>query len=289
MTRCTWPTIRAGAATLRRCRPVVLALITGGLFWSGVQGQRGAWAQPGTGTPEVPQRVGALGRIEPRHGVIRVAGPPRGAVVIEKLHVEEGDTVREGQIIAMLAGIGLERAEAARLRAEFANAERELKRREKLFRTGVLSDSAWEELQLRRDVAAANLERAQADLELSTVRSPINGQVLDIHAREGERVGPDGIAELGETDVMYAVAEVYETDIGRVHLGQQARISSPALPDALHGKVERIGMKIGKKDVLSTDPVADADARVVEVRIRLDEPQLAARLTNLRVDVVLGP
>jgi len=53
--------------------------------------------------------------------------------------------------------------------------------------------------------------------------------------------------------------------------------------------VERIGFKIGKKDVLSTDPVADADARVVEVDIRLDEPKLVAALTNLRVEVIFEP
>ena len=62
-----------------------------------------------------------------------------------------------------------------------------------------------------------------------------------------------------------------------------------ALPHEMGGKVERIGMMIGKKDVLSTDPVADADARVVEVDIRLDDPALVAALTNLRVEVVFEP
>ena len=64
---------------------------------------------------------------------------------------------------------------------------------------------------------------------------------------------------------------------------------SPAWPHELAGKVERIGLKVGKKDVLSTDPVADADARVVEVEIRLLEPESAAGLTNLRVEVLIGP
>jgi multidrug efflux pump subunit AcrA (membrane-fusion protein) len=250
-------------------------------------------SEPGTrasGAESAPlEAVGALGRIEPRDGVRRVAGPPRPAAVIQELHVEEGDSVEEGQVLAVLAGVGLERAEVARLSAELANAERELERNERLFRDGVMSDSEWEALELRRDVARAALERARADLELSTVRSPIAGQVLEIHAREGERVGPEGIAELGETAAMYVVAEVYETDIGRVHVGQRARVRSPALPRELEGEVERIGLKIGRKDVLSTDPVADADARVVEVWIRLDAPALAAALTNLRVDVVLEP
>jgi HlyD family secretion protein len=55
--------------------------------------------------------------------------------------------------------------------------------------------------------------------------------VLQIHARPGERVGPEGIVELADTSVMYAVAEVYETDVGRVRIGQRARIRSQN-PDA---------------------------------------------------------
>jgi HlyD family secretion protein len=233
--------------------------------------------------------VAALGRIEPHRGVTHVAGPPRPSIVIEDLQVDEGDRVRRGDVIAVLAGIGLQRADVARLGAELGNAERELVRNRELKRKGVLPESTWEAVTLARDVARANLERARADLEMSLVRSPIDGQVLEIHAREGERVGPDGIAELGDTAAMYAVAEVYETDIGRVHTGQRATIRSPALPHEIAGTVDRIGLKIGKKDILSTDPVADADARVVEVEIRLEEPNLAASLTNLRVEIVLAP
>jgi HlyD family secretion protein len=233
--------------------------------------------------------VAALGRIEPGLGAIRVAGPPRPAVVIERLFVEEGDRVHRGQELAALAGIGVQRAEVARLRAELANAEREIQRNTELRRGRVLSESDWQSLELARDVARARLEGAGAELELSTVRSPIDGQVLEIHAREGERVGAEGIAEIGDTARMYAVAEIYETDIGRVRTGQRARIRSAALGRELGGVVERVGLKVGKQDTLSTDPVADVDTRVVEVRVRLLEPELAAALTNARVDVVIEP
>ena len=234
-------------------------------------------------------RVSALGRIEPRHGVIRVAGPPRTAVVIQDLSVEEGAWVQRGQVIAVLLGIAVQRAEVARLQAELANAEQELKRNEELFRRRSISESDLRSFELKRDVSVAALRRAQAELELSSVRAPIDGQIIEIHAREGERVDHEGIFELGDTSEMYVVAEVYETDIGRIHVGQRAMIRSPVLPHGLVGKVERIGLKIGKKDVLSTDPVADADARVVEVDVRLLEPAQAAALSNLRVEVVFDP
>jgi HlyD family secretion protein len=273
-----------------------IAATAAALLWWGAEGGRwrgpaggGSGAPPAAASPPPLERVAALGRIEPGLGVVRVAGPPRPALVIERLLAEEGDRVRRGQEIAALAGIGVQRAEVARLRAELANAERELQRNRELRRDRVLSESDWQALELARDVARARLEGAGAELELSTVRSPIDGQVLEIHAREGERVGVEGIAEIGDTARMYAVAEIYETDIGRVRAGQRARIRSAALGRELAGVVERVGLKVGKQDTLSTDPVADVDTRVVEVRVRLLEPELAAALTNTRVDVVIEP
>jgi HlyD family secretion protein len=233
--------------------------------------------------------VGALGRIEPRRGVRRIAGPPRAAAVIESLMVEEGDRVARGDVLALLQGIALLSADVDRAQAELAQAERELARREGLRRGGAAPDTQLEAARLARDVARAVLARANAERELSRVRAPLDGQVLEIHAREGERVGADGIMEIGDTLAMFVVAEVYETEIAYIRVGQRASARSPALPQVLSGVVDRIGLKIGKKDVLTTDPVADADARVVEVEVRLDDPAPAATLTNLRVDVVFEP
>ena len=87
---------------------------------------------------------------------------------------------------------------------------------------------------------------------------------------------------------MRAVAEVYETDIGPVKVGQLATISSRALPHPITGKVSRIGNMVFKNDVLNVDPAARADARVIEVWIDLDAPALTERLTNLTVDVVIN-
>jgi HlyD family secretion protein len=121
------------------------------------------------------------------------------------------------------------------------------------------------------------------------VRSPIAGQVLDVHAYPGERVDDKGIVEVGKTDHMFAVAEVYETDAARVRVGQPARVSSPALPQPLHGVVEWIDLKVDKQDEIGTDPAALKDARVVEVEIRLDDSEVARRFTNLQVEVEIGP
>ena len=138
-------------------------------------------------------------------------------------------------------------------------------------------------------VAEAGVGAARAQLALSEIRAPIAGEVLEVHARSGEMVGLDGVVELGETDRMYAVAEVYETDIGLVHVGQRAVVESPALGAPLEGEVERIGLKVSRMDVIGTDPIAKTDARVIEVRIALDDSDKARALTHLQVEVEIGP
>jgi ABC exporter DevB family membrane fusion protein len=140
------------------------------------------------------------------------------------------------------------------------------------------------------ELAAARtaVRQAQANVDLTLVKSPLDGQVLEIHARPGEMAN-QGIVDLGRTNRMFVVAEVYETDIGRVKLEQKVEVKSPALREPLEGKVSEIGWQVGKKDVLNDDPVIAADARVVKVRVLLNEEssQRAARLTNLKVDTFI--
>lgn len=137
--------------------------------------------------------------------------------------------------------------------------------------------------------AQASVARAQAELDVATVRSPQAGQVLKIHTRPGELVGTQGIISLGQTQKMVAVAEVYELDVSRIRAGQTATVTSKnnAFSDVLRGKVVEVGLEINKKDVLNTDPAAQFDARVVEVKVLLDEPssRRVSGLTNLSLQV----
>jgi HlyD family secretion protein len=234
--------------------------------------------------------ITALGRLEPKGGVIRVAGPSSNAsTVISEMHVEEGDVLEKGQVIAELDSYARNQAEVLARRAMLQNAEQELSRSSKLQAGRAASVAARQTAEMEVKVAKARLSAAQAELSLSEVRAPIAGQVLAVHAREGERVEGAGIIELGQTDHMYAVAEVYETDIGRIEEGQKARITSAALDKPLTGTVERVGLLVAKMDVLGTDPVAKTDARVVEVDVRIDDGQDVAKLTYLQVTVEIRP
>lgn len=135
----------------------------------------------------------------------------------------------------------------------------------------------------------SNLQLAEARLARTIIRAPQAGQVLEITARAGEAVGETGILDLGNTQQMMAVAEVYETDVQRIKVGQPATVTSPALPGPISGVVDQIGLKIDKNDVIDNDPAANTDVRVVEVKIRLNNSRAVAGFTNLQVDVAIQP
>lgn len=146
--------------------------------------------------------------------------------------------------------------------------------------------------QQERQIAAmqASLAMARAELAMTEVRAPIDGRILKVCVRPGERIGDEGILEIGDTSEMYAVAEVYEADLPRVRLGQPAAVKLfTGAGEELQGEVAEIGMIVAKKDVLANDPVADTDARVVEVRVRLktEDARTVERLSNARVEVTI--
>ena len=129
------------------------------------------------------------------------------------------------------------------------------------------------------------LGQAEVRLERSVIRAPVPGEILKIVSRAGEATGLRPILQMGDTSSMYAVAEVYETDVALVRPRQRARITSVALPGAITGTVEFVGTIVAKNAIVDVDPAAAADRRVVEVRIVLDESRPAARLVSLQVEV----
>lgn len=136
-------------------------------------------------------------------------------------------------------------------------------------------------------VAEAALARARAERARTEIRAPTDGRVLEVLSRPGE-TARDGVIELGKIDRMYAIAEVYETDVRRIEIGQPATIRSPALDAPLTGVVEHIRLKVQKQDEIGTDPAARKDARIVEVEVLLDDPEPVKGLTHLQVTVLIG-
>jgi HlyD family secretion protein len=145
------------------------------------------------------------------------------------------------------------------------------------------------ELSTQVESLASALKLAQARLDRAVIKAPIDGEIIKVMTRAGESVGRDPILKMGNTKSMFAIAEVYETDVRFVHAGQKATVTSKAFPDEkMTGVVERVGSLVFKNDVLGLDPAKDADSRVIEVRIRLDNNRVAAKYNFLQVDVSIS-
>ena len=267
-----------------------LLLGAGGLYLrpspSGAEALPAVAAAP----PPGPIGVSARGRIEPVDGILRIAGPASlTGEVVARLLVDEGDRVAAGQLLATLDTEPMLQASVQEVEAQLRNAEHEFGRSRELNVGRVASDADRDRWEMRVAVARAQLARARAELERARVVAPAAGLVLDVHARPRERIGPEGILELARVDRMYAIAEVYETDVGRLRQGQRARVASPALPAPLTGQVEWVRPKVEKQGEIGTDPAARKDARVIEVKVLLDDAAAAAAFTNLQVEVEIEP
>lgn len=135
--------------------------------------------------------------------------------------------------------------------------------------------------------AVSQLRKAQVDLESVQVRSPVAGQILSLNTNVGEVVGSNGIVDIGQTQQMYMIAEVYESDIQHVKVGQPAVMTSDygGLNRPIRGTVEQIGLLIEKPGIAIDDPAAQADVRVVKIKIRLtpEDSQRVRSLNNLQV------
>ncbi|MBO1069882.1 MAG: ABC exporter membrane fusion protein [Dolichospermum sp. DEX189] len=138
--------------------------------------------------------------------------------------------------------------------------------------------------------AETAIKQAKADHDLTYITSTIDGTILRIHTKNGEVIGTSGFAEIGNTSKMQVLAEVYQTDIQNVRVGQKAIITSTTFPGKLQGTVREVGWQVDKQGIFSINPNSDADRRVIEVKISIDDStdsQKISRLTNLQVDVAI--
>jgi HlyD family secretion protein len=135
------------------------------------------------------------------------------------------------------------------------------------------------------DSAIAALKRAETNLAQAYIRAPRDGQILKIRTRLGEKVSNDGIVELGATDRMVAVLEVYQTEIDRIKVGQSATISGQGFQGEVKGIVSQVGLQVERQRQATNQAGENLDRRVIEVKVRLspEDSRRVAAFTNLQV------
>jgi HlyD family secretion protein len=201
----------------------------------------------------------------------------------------------------------------ARYKADLGQASAEARRAEQLFAAGATSANRVEKLQADESSAKAQLAEAIAtkatlveDLRSSrasldkdkterakaTVLAPFSGTVFKVHARPGDKVGEDGLLEMGDSSRMGVIAEVYQSDRPMITLGQKASLSADGFKGRkVEGQVVEIAREVSRQTVFSGQAGENLDRRVLEVKIGLtpQESALASHLNYLQVNVLFAP
>ncbi len=201
----------------------------------------------------------------------------------------------------------------ARYKADLGQASAEARRAEQLFAAGATSANRVEKRQADESSAKAQLAEAIAtkatlveDLRSSrasldkdkterakaTVLAPFSGTVFKVHARPGDKVGEDGLLEMGDSSRMGVIAEVYQSDRPMIALGQKASLSADGFKGRkVEGQVVEIAREVSRQTVFSGQAGENLDRRVLEVKIGLtpQESALASHLNYLQVNVLFAP
>ncbi len=185
----------------------------------------------------------------------------------------------------------LQEAQAASERITKATQEQVAAARATLAQIAEVRPVDVQTAEARVSQAIAAAKQAEKNLDQAYIRTPQSGRIFKIHARPGELISSEvGLAEIGQTEQMYAVAEVYQSDIHQVRVGQSVKLTSESLPNTeLYGTVESIGLQVQRQEVINSDPSDNIDSRIIEVKVQLDaaSSQKVANFTNLQVQTVI--
>lgn len=179
--------------------------------------------------------------------------------IVEKLYVDFNDNVKKGDLLAVLdktmfnASVKDAEAGILRARAQYDQAQAELKRNQPLFEKGHLSESEFLVTKTNAETATASLrsaestlKRAQTQLAYAEIRSPIDGTIIERAVDAGQT-----IAASFQAPKLFIIAEdltkmqidtaVDESDIGQIKEGQDVRFTVQAYMDeTFTGKVRQI-------------------------------------------------
>ena len=250
------------------------------------------------------EAVAALGQLSPSGEIRQLAAPisqfgssPR----LSELLVNEGDFVKKGTVLAIFENRKKLKADLEKKinlinknKLEISLKEDQIKRYELAVENSAYSlvqliqrKDELLKLQKQKIINVSDKKNIEIDLYNSKLRSPIDGFILSINTRVGERAKNDGILDIGSSQKMEALIEVYESDINRVFISQKVELMSEngGFNKILKGQVIRVSPQVKQRKVLSTDPTGDADARIIEVLVKLNDEsiKLVRNYTGMKV------
>jgi len=232
---------------------------------------------------DILDRIAARGRVEAKT-TVDLACKLDGR--IRSVSVEEGDRVTKDQVLVTMDD-DYAKAAVSQARAELKDAELDYSRSHQLLQSNAVSTAEFDRAAVKRDLARAHLDMAEAQLNDMYILSPLSGKIVSKYREPGESVKA-GVPILSLSDVssIRVRAEIDEDDVGHLSLGQTAEISSDAYPGRVFtGTVIEIGERVGRRSIKLEDPSKIADSKILEAKIELPEAAKSELKLGMTVDV----
>ncbi|TDQ06968.1 efflux RND transporter periplasmic adaptor subunit [Pedobacter metabolipauper] len=200
---------------------------------------------------------------------------PMVSGTVQKVPVQLGDRVQKGQLLASISSsemAGYDK-EAISASAELKNAERNVKQAQQLFTSGLLSERELEESKNNYEIKRAENKRANTILKLNgsnksgnyAINAPISGFIIEKNITSNMQLRPDrdkNAFTLADLSTVWAMINIYESDISRVREGDEVHISILSYPEKqFSGKVEKIYNLI------------DSESKVMNARVSIVNPE----------------
>lgn len=210
--------------------------------------------------------------------------------VISKTYFSLGDAVTQGQVLAEMysTNLGALQAELNALNAQIEVAKVELNAREQMFEDKVSSNKELIEAQSNLRVLESEKQKVERHLSLFNasnsknvfqIKAPTSGIITVKNINSGTTVADKGepLFSISDLNNVWAMANIYSTDIARIHSGMDVEIKTLSYPDEIFS---------GKISVISQ--VLDENAKVLKARIVLSnrnfrlKPGMIADITALK-------
>jgi HlyD family secretion protein len=279
---------RSGAVWIVVLVVVVLGGLAGGWYWR--QSHLAAEVEVGlvrlVGSGDTGALLSASGYILPDR---KADVSSRMFGTLDWVGIEVGSKVKKGEVIGRIANADIA-AQVEEAKYQLVDAEREYERWKKIVEKGIEPKERLDKADTQLQLVRARLKQSEASFEYTLIRAPFDGIVVKRSAQAGENVGPAGTVQSGgslctliDRNSLEMVADVNETNISKVKVGQKIELATEARPDRKY-----------KGEVRQVVPTADRTKGIVQVKIRLldpDEsllPEMASRASFLREGAEAG-
>lgn len=180
---------------------------------------------------------------------------------VTELLVEEGDRVKEGDILARLDGDRL-RLEMQRAYANLKKLEQEYDRNVELREKGLVSAGAFEGIKYELDSLKAAYNLARLEYSYTDIRAPIDGVITERFIKVGNTISAnDNAFRITDMDPLLSYLFVPEKEFRRLKPGQSARMTVDAIPG-----------EVFDASILRISPVVDPETGTFKVTLAIDDP-----------------